>query len=253
MNPTFQDHFSSVAHLYAGFRPSYPEALFNTLAALAPRRITAWDCAAGNGQASVALAQHFERVFATDASPEQLASAKIIPNVEYRVALAENSGLPAASVDLITVAQALHWFDLPRFYAEVRRVLAPDGLLAVWCYGINEIEGEAVNRIVQNYYANTLGPYWPPSRELVETGYRTLPFPFPELTTPNLRMEARWTIAQLLGYFSTWSATNKFIQATACNPLEPLAAELGQAWGNVNTPRTITWPLSLRIGRNSSS
>lgn len=251
MKPTFQDHFSGVARLYADFRPSYPEALFNTLAALAPRRTAAWDCAAGNGQATVALAQHFERVVATDASHEQIATAKSLPNVEYRVALAEHSGLADASVDLITVAQALHWFDLAQFYAEARRVLVPDGLLAVWCYGINEIDGEPVNRIVQNYYANTLGSYWPPSRELVETGYRTLPFPFQELATPNLRMEVNWTLAQMLGYFSTWSATNKFIQATGYNPLEPLAADLGRVWGDANTTRTITWPLSLRVGRNS--
>jgi len=251
MKQAFQDHFSGVAHLYADFRPSYPEALFDTLAALVPRRALAWDCAAGNGQATVKLARHFERVVATDASPKQIASAKRLPNIEYRVALAEASGLVDASVELITVAQALHWFDLVRFYTEARRVLKPDGILAVWCYGINEIEGKAVNEIVQNYYANTLGPYWPPSRELVEAGYRTLPFPFQELATPNFRMEAKWTLAQLLGYFSTWSATNAFINATGRNPLEPLAHDLTQVWGDTKTPRTITWPLSLRAGRNT--
>ena len=251
MKPTFQDHFSSVAREYADYRPNYPDALFALFADLVPRHSLIWDCAAGNGQATGALARHFERVVATDASQEQIASATPLPNVEYRVALAEESGLPTASVGLITVAQALHWFDLPRFYVEVRRVLVPQGILAVWCYGINHVEGPAVDQLVQNYYANTLGPYWPPSRQLVESGYRTLPFPFAELTPPNFRMEASWTLDQLLGYFSTWSATNRYIKATGRNPLEPLADALAGVWGDAGSPRIVSWPLSLRVGRNA--
>jgi len=253
MKQTFQDHFSDVARKYANFRPHYPEALFNTLTALMPRRALAWDCAAGNGQATISLARFFERVVATDASHEQIATATRLSNVEYRVALAEESGLVDASVDLITVAQALHWFDLTRFYAEVRRVLTPNGIIAVWCYGINEVEGEAVNELVQNYYGTTLNSYWPPSRKLVESGYRTIPFPFQESATPNFRMEANWTLEQLLGYFSTWSATSAFIKATGHNPLGPLANDLARVWGDVNTRRTIIWPLSLRVGRNSGN
>jgi len=250
MKPTFQDHFSSVASDYSAFRPHYPDALFELFATRVPRQSLVWDCAAGNGQATSALAKHFERVVATDASQEQIASAKPLPNVDYRVALAEESGLDNASVGLITVAQALHWFDLPRFYAEVRRVLAPDGIVAVWCYGINHVEGEAVDALVQDYYGTTLAPYWPLSRQLVESGYRTLPFPFHELTPPSFRMEASWTLAQLLGYFSTWSATNRFIMANGHNPLEPLAHALARAWGDAATPRTVRWPLSVRMGRN---
>lgn len=249
MKPTFQDHFSRVAGKYADFRPRYPAALFDYLATLVPRGATVWDCAAGNGQATLDLAARFTRVLATDASAEQIASAPTVPNVDFRVALAEQSGLPDASVGLVTVAQALHWFDLPRFYAEIRRVLTPDGVLAVWCYGINEVAGDAVNALVQEFYAGTLGSYWPPSRQLVEAGYRTLPFPFAELTPPPFRMEVRWTLDQLLGYFSTWSATNRFIQANGRNPLEPLAANLARVWGDVNAPRIVAWPLSVRHGR----
>ena len=250
MGQTFHDHFSGVADRYANFRPQYPAPLFDYLATITPRTSLAWDCAAGNGQATVDLARRFERVIATDASAEQIASAKPQPNVEYRVATAEQSGLPDACADLITVAQALHWFDFDRFYSEARRVLKPGGSLAAWAYGINEVEGEAINRIVQDFYSNTVGPYWPPERRLVEDGYRTIPFPFAEIVPPAFRMETKWTLDQLLGYFSTWSATNRYIKATGRNPLTALSADLARAWGDTNTPRLITWPLSLRIGRN---
>ena len=249
MSSTFHDHFSNVASRYADFRPHYPEALFDYLATLVPRNSLVWDCAAGNGQASVDLAERFDRVLATDASREQIASAKPHPKIEYRVAPADQSGLPDESVGLITVAQALHWFDLERFYAEAKRVLQPGGVLAVWAYGINEVEGDTVNRLVQDFYSNIVGPYWPPERRLVEEGYRTIPFPFAEIAAPSFRMEARWTFEQLIGYFSTWSATNRFIKATGRNPLEPLSDALTRPWGDINLPRRVTWPLSLRLGR----
>jgi hypothetical protein len=195
------------------------------------------------------LAARFKQVIATDGSQEQIASAKTRPNIEYRVATAEQSGLPDQSVALITVAQAVHWFDLSRFYAEAQRVLTREGLLAVWAYGINQVEGEAVDRLVQDFYSNVVGPYWPPERSLVEEGYRTIPFPFDELAPPSIRMETRWTLDELLGYFSTWSATTRFIKATGRNPLEPLAEALNAVWSEPISPRQIVWPLSLRVGR----
>lgn len=247
--PAFHDHFSSVAGRYADFRPHYPAALFDYLATLVPSDALVWDCAAGNGQATLDLAKRFERVVATDASAEQIASAPSVANIEFRVALAEHSGLPDGSVGLVTVAQALHWFDLPRFYAEVSRVLRPGGIFAVWCYGINEVEGDAVNGLAQEYYGTTLDAYWPPSRRLVESGYRTLSFPFPEIAPPAFRMEADWTLDRLLGYFSTWSATNRFIKANGHNPLEPLAEKLSAVWGDSRRGRRVVWPLSIRVGR----
>ena len=179
----------------------------------------------------------------------QIASATPDPKIEFRVAPAEQSGLPNESAGLITVAQALHWFDLERFYAEAQRVLSPGGVVAAWAYGINEVEGDSVNQLVQDFYANIVGPYWPPERKLVEEGYRTISLPFAEITPPVFCMEARWTLEQLLGYFSTWSATNRFIKATGRNPLEPLSAALSRPWGDPNLTRIIVWPLSLRIGR----
>lgn len=249
MDQAFHDHFSAVANRYADFRPHYPAALFDYLATLAKRDSLVWDCACGNGQATHDLARYFDKVVATDASKEQIASAKPNPKVEFRVAKAEQSGLPGKSVALITVAQALHWFDFESFYAEARRVLKSNGVLAAWAYGINTVEGDAVNEVVQDFYGNVVGPYWPPERKFVEAGYRTIPFPFPEFAAPSFRMEAHWTLAQLLGYLSTWSATNRRIKATGQNPLAPLAERLKAVWGETNTPRLVVWPLALRIGR----
>jgi ubiquinone/menaquinone biosynthesis C-methylase UbiE len=246
---SFKDHFSQVAGKYADFRPHYPAALFDYLATLVPRNSLVWDCAAGNGQATIDLANRFKRVIATDASQEQIASARPCPNVEYRVARAEQSGLADRSVELITVAQAVHWFDLARFYAEAKRVLKPCGLLAVWAYGINEVEGEAANHVAQEFYSNVVGPYWPPERHLVEEGYRTIPFPFEELSPPVFRMEARWSLQDLLGYYSTWSATNRYIKALGRNPIEPLAKALSEVWPEPDSTRLIVWPLCLRLGR----
>jgi ubiquinone/menaquinone biosynthesis C-methylase UbiE len=250
MSQTFKDHFSSVANRYADFRPHYPAELFDYLATIVPRKATVWDCACGNGQATVDLAARFERVIGTDASKEQIAPAKPNLRIEYRVAPAEQSGLPDKSAGLVTVAQALHWFQFERFYAEVKRVLAPHGVIAVWAYGINELEGETVNGLVQHFYAEVVGPYWPPERKLVEERYQTIPFPFAQITPPppEFRMEARWTLEELLGYFSTWSATNRYIKATGKNPLEPLAAELEAVWGGPDRRRQVTWPLAVRVG-----
>ena len=245
---TFHDHFSQVSRRYADYRPHYPAALFDYLATLVPRSATVWDCAAGNGQATLDLAARFDKVIATDASPEQIASATLRHNVEYRVALAEQSELPDASIDLITVAQALHWFNLSRFFTEAKRVLKPGGFLAVWVYAANQLQNKAANQIVQDFYSNVVGPYWPPERRMTETGYRTIPFPFLEIGLPLFRMEASWTLNQLLGYFSTWSATNRYIKANSRNPLQPLAASLAKVWGDPNSPQQVVWPLALRIG-----
>jgi SAM-dependent methyltransferase len=248
----FHDHFSAFANRYADFRPHYPAAIFDFLATVVPRTSLVWDCACGNGQATVDLAERFDHVMATDASKEQIASATPRPNIEYRVAPAESSGLADNSVGLVTVAQAVHWFSFDRFYAEVNRVLIGGGVLAVWAYGINEVEGEAVNALAQDYYANIVGPYWPPERVLVEEGYRTIPFPFSEITAPAIHMETHWDLDALLGYFSTWSATNRFIKANGHNPLARLNSKLSEVWGQREKPRPVKWPLSIRIGRKTN-
>lgn len=249
MSNTFTDHFASVAADYAGFRPTYPAALFAWLAGIAPGRTLAWDCATGSGQASRDLAAHFERVIATDASSAQIAAATPHPSVEYRVAPAEASGLSGATVDLVAVAQALHWFDLDRFYAEARRVLKPGGILAVWSYGVLSVEGEAANAQAEAFYRDTVGPYWPPERRLVESGYRTLPFPFAEISAPSFNMEVHWNLPELLGYFRSWSATGRYIAEQGHDPVAMLAAQLAPLWTPPNDRRRIAWPLAVRVGK----
>ena len=188
---------------------------------------------------------------ATDASQAQIDAATPHARIEYRIAPAESSGLPAASVDIITVAQALHWFDLAGFYAEVKRVLRPGGVLAVWTYGVLSVEGAEVDTLVQRFYNDTVGPYWPFARAQVENGYRSLPFPFAEIAAPGFSMEARWALPELLGYMGSWSATARFIAANDYDPVIPLEKALAPLWGAPEGRRQIEWPLSLRVGRVS--
>jgi SAM-dependent methyltransferase len=244
---TFADHFSGRAAAYAAYRPDYPAALFAYLAGLLPRHRLAWDCATGSGQAALGLATHFARVVATDASAAQLAHARPHPRVEYRVALAEASGLAAGSADLVTVAQALHWLDLDAFYAEARRVLAPDGTLAVWTYGDCVLGEPALDRVVGRYNEETVGSYWTPERQLVRDGYRTLPFPFREVDPPAFTLERTWTVAELAGYLRTWSATSRYVAARGHDPVDDVEAELRSAWGGAER-RPVRWPLALRVG-----
>ena len=245
----FPDHFSCTAAAYARHRPRYPDALFAYLAALAPERTVAWDCATGSGQAAVALVRHFPRVIATDASAEQIAHAAPHPRVEYRTAPAEHSGLPDASAELITVAQALHWFDRDAFYAEAARVLRPGGVLAVWSYGALELPGGALQHGIDRFYTETVGPYWPPERLSVEEGYRTLRLPFPEIAPPSFTMEARLSLDALIGYVGTWSAVQRYREATGEDPLPELRDELARDWSATEELRLVRWPLALRVAR----
>jgi ubiquinone/menaquinone biosynthesis C-methylase UbiE len=245
----FSDHFAPVCAPYKGFRPRYPEALFTWLAGITPDNRLAWDCATGNGQAAVDLAAHFREVVATDASQAQLAGAIPRPNIEYRLAAAEASGLPDRSVDLITVAQALHWIDLPSFYAEVRRVLRPDGVLAAWSYGLLEVNDKAVNACIRHDYHAIIAPYWPGQRRHLEDGYRSLAFPFAEIRPPLARMTASWTLLEVLGYLRSWSATARYRATHGIDPVERFTARLGPIWGEPGIQREIVWPLSFRVGK----
>lgn len=245
----FADHFSSIARQYAAARPTYPPALFEWLAVQAPGRRHAWDCAAGTGQATLDLADHFDMVTATDASAAQLDQAPPHPRVQYRVAPAESSGLPDESVELVTVAQALHWLNLDAFYPEARRVLGPEGVLAVWCYGLQRLDDPVLDPLLEHFYSATVGPYWAPERQLVESGYRTLFFPFDEVAAPRFEMGLDWTLAELGAYLRTWSATVRFQRERGTDPVGPLSERLASAWGGAAARRRVRWPLSLRVGR----
>lgn len=245
----FTDHFSHLAASYAQFRPQYPSALYDWVAAQCSATGRAWDCACGSGQATLALAERFDAVIATDASAEQVAAAPPHLRVTYAVAPAEASGIAAASIDCIAVAQALHWFDLGRFYAEVRRVAKPGALVAAWTYDVLHVGDAAIDAIVQEFYEGTLGEYWPAERRHVERRYADLPFPFDELTPPPLEMIAPWSLPHLIGMFASWSAVGRYRKATGHDPLPDVTQALAEKWGDPATERRIAWGLWMRAGR----
>jgi len=245
---TFKDHFSIQAADYAKYRPYYPEKLFEHLASLAPAKKVAWDCGTGNGQAALGLAPHFDLVIATDPSEKQIRNATPHEKIKYVVAPAEQTDILPQTVDLITVAQALHWFDFDRFYAEVRRVAQPRGIIAAWFYNLLHTE-PTVTKIINEYYFDIVGPYWPPERKLIDEEYRTIPFPFVEIKTPSFNLEAFWNLNELVGYLNTWSATQRYITQHGDNPLEKIYDRLTGTWGNPETQKRIEWPLLLRVGK----
>lgn len=245
MTVNFKDHFSTQSSQYQRFRPCYPPALFDWLARQTPRHELAWDCATGNGQAALALATHFEKVIASDASDNQVAQCLPHPRVEYRVAKAEQAPFVDASVDLISVAQALHWFDQPAFFQEAWRVLREHGVLAVWSYKLLSINPH-IDAIVNHFYRDIVGPYWPPERRLVEQGYPPLPPPFHEISTPEFAMTSQWSLDDVLGYLGTWSASIYYAQARQTDPLSQIRSALVETWGRAEQ-QTVHWPLQLRV------
>lgn len=233
---------------YATFRPEYPDALFVFLTSAAPSTLLAWDVGTGTGQAARGLAPFFQHVIATDSSSDQVRAADPAPGVEFRVAAAEDSGLDDHSVALVTVAQALHWFDLPRFYTECRRVLVPGGLVCAFCYGLLEIDA-ATDAIISGFYRDEVGPFWPPERRHVENGYQDLEFPFTPVEVPRFVVEADWDFDELMGYLGTWSACRNYRETRGIDPRTRIAEPLADAWGDPATRRHIRWPLHFRCGR----
>lgn len=243
----FHDHFSGHAAQYAAFRPGYPPALIAALASLAPAHDTGWDVGTGSGQAAVMLAEHFQRVIATDASERQVAHAAAHPRVTYVVAPAERAPLPDRSVALVTVAQALHWFDRPAFYREVQRVTVPGGVVAAWSYGLLRVD-PAVDAVVDWFYGTRIGRYWPAERRHVETGYTTLDFPFPRLAVDAPPLEVMLDRSALVGLVGTWSAVAAARAAEGGEPTDEFADRLQAAWPDPG-PRPVRWPLALLVGR----
>ena len=243
--PGFKDHFSAQSAGYARYRPRYPRELFEYLAGLGRCR-RAWDCATGTGQAAVALAEVFAEVIATDASRAQIDAAISHPRVRYRVANAEESGLPEGCVDLVTVGQALHWFDTKRFFAEASRVLVSGGVLAAWCYELCHVSPDC-DRIVSRLYSDIVGPYWPPERRLIEERYAAIELPGTALGAPALAMNARWTVEDMVGYLRTWSACHRYRRERGDDPVERIEDELRAAWGA--EPRSVRWPLTVKAVR----
>lgn len=245
---SFKDHFSGHAALYARYRPDYPPELYDYLATLTPRREVALDCATGSGQAALGLSRHFALVVATDGSVAQLQNAQAAPRVAYVANLAEQPAFRDGSMDLVTAAQAAHWFDHARFHARVRKVLRPGGALALWTYGLASIEPR-LDAVIADFYTRTVGPYWPPERKYVDAGYRTLPFPFTEIATPAIGLELEWDLDALMGYLGTWSAVQRYTKALGTDPLGQLRGRLEPLWSAGPAVKRVVWPLHLRVGR----
>lgn len=245
----FEDHFSKQSQTYARYRPQYPDEIYSYLASIAPGHALAWDCGTGNGQAAIGLAKYFDKVHASDASAEQISRAYPHPKVHYHIEPAEHVSAPDSSVDLVTVAVAIHWFNFDEFYREVQRVLQPNGILAAWTYNLTEISPE-IDALVRHFYLNVLNGFWPQRIRYLEDGYKTIPFPFEEINPPSFTMKADWNLEQFTGFLNSWSATQRYREQNGHHPLEVIWNELSTAWGNENDQRSIRWPLHFRIGRN---
>jgi SAM-dependent methyltransferase len=242
------EHFSRQSSRYRDSRPGYPAALYDFLGAAVARAETALDCATGNGQAAIDLAGRFDEVVAFDLSAQQIAKATAHPRVSYFVADAARLPLADHRVDLVTVAQALHWLDLPAFYAEIRRVARPGAVLAAWTYGPIRVT-PAVDKVVAHLYEDIVGPYWPAERRHVESGYRDLSFPFELLPAPPLALEADWSLERLTGYLASWSAVQRYKDAVGSDPVTAVRQQLAAAWGPAEGMRRVEWPLAIRAGR----
>jgi ubiquinone/menaquinone biosynthesis C-methylase UbiE len=243
-----KDYFSGHSKIYATFRPTYPEALYEFIFRHLAHKKLAWDCATGNGQVASYLAKKFDHVYATDISAQQIEQAIQAPNITYEISAADKSNFKDQQFDLITVGQALHWLDRERFYAEVKRTLKPGGLIAVWGYA-NLNVNDPIDIRFNNFYENVVGPYWDEARRLVEQEYRTIDFPFTEIPSPKFKITVQWDLRQFAGYLTSWSATQKFIKRNSYNPVENFVSSLQDLWKE-NEIKSITFPVFLRLGKN---
>lgn len=241
-----KDNFSKQADSYAKYRPSYPQSLFDFILQHTGKKQNAWDCATGNGQSAEVLAKYFEKVFATDISQKQIDKAKPATNIYYSVQPADKTDFADNTFDLITVSQALHWFATDEFYNEVKRVARPSSVLAAWSYSLLHISPE-IDKQIRSFYRNIVGPYWDAERKYVDEEYKTIPFPFEEITAPAFNMEYDWTIDELEGYIDTWSAVQKFISENNFNPVREVIERVSPYWKEER--KKISFPLHIRMAR----
>lgn len=245
----FIDNFSSQSKQYSFSRPTYPESLFEFLYTVTPQKNLAWDCATGNGQAAIGLSKYFNKVIATDASKNQILYAFQRQNIEYKVFQAENAELDNDSVDIVTVAQALHWFDFDKFYSNVKRVGKKDGIIAVWSYDMHKINPE-IDKITDKLDVDgeILGSYWDKEAKYVKEEYKTIAFPFEEISVPVFKTTLDWNLLQLWDYMKTWSSVKKYYSENKQDPLDLVKAEIKILWGNELDKKQVTWNINIRVG-----
>ena len=244
-----KDLFSKQASVYAKYRPSYPAEMIEYIVSCAGSRDTAWDCATGNGQAAALLAPYFKTVQATDSSEKQLQQATRADNIHYSVSLAEKTVFAAHTFDLITVAQAYHWFQFDAFEKEARRVAKPGAIIAVWCYTIPQCGDAAVDALTRDFYSETVGSYWDPERTYVDDNYSNIPFPYEELPSKEFSINMQWAPDDLPGYLNTWSSVQHFIKATGYNPVDEFAERLTARWPAGAASLPFSFPVFMRMGR----
>lgn len=244
-----KDNFSGSAAIYAAYRPQSPQSVYDFILSHC-RHGNAWDCGTGNGQVAARLADSFDHVYGTDISAEQLSHATQRENITYLQERAERTTLPANSIDLVTAAQAIHWFDFDNFYTEVRRVCRPGALVAAWTYSLLRLT-QPVNDVIDHLYKDITHPYWDKERDHVDAGYATIPFPFERIAIPEFTITQHWTVEQLTGYLRTWSGVIHYRKQTGIDPVATIAADLQRAWGT--TPLLeVTWPVHMLAGHVTS-
>ncbi len=240
--------YSAYAESYAASRPGYPDELFEWLASVARGCETAWDTATGSGQAASGLAAHFDRVIGTDTSAAQIANARPHPRIAYRVARAEESGLPSDSVDLVVAASAMHWFDLPSFYREAERVARRDCVLAAWSYHVAHVTAP-FDEVLWSFYRDVVQPYFSPGARLVDQRYEGIVLPGRMLAAPSSVLSVDWTAAEILGFVRTWSGVQSYIRVHGEDPVARLAPEIDRICGEARSRHVVRWPLYLRASR----
>ena len=242
-----KDNFSSQSEKYAKFRPTYPSDFFDYLNSIIPNKENAWDCGTGNGQVALELSKTFDNVFATDISQSQIDNAVLADNIKYSIQPAEKTDFDSNQFDLITIAQAIHWFDFEQFYKEVKRTAKKKAVICVVGYGRIKIS-EQIDEVITNFYTNIIGTYWDQERKYIDENYQTIPFPFNELKIPNFENRHNWTLDHLVGYLNTWSAVKHFIRKKGYNPIDKLQNVIKQYWKN-EEKKEVKFPVLLRVGK----
>jgi len=245
-----KDLFSKQSDLYARFRPTYPKELYDYILSFVNEKDIAWDCATGNGQAAVVLADYFKKVIATDISDAQIEKAIKKENIEYLVCPAESTPFAENTFDLVTVAQAYHWIKWDEFRKEATRVCKPDAVIAIWTYNRNKIGDKKIDDAIFSFYENVTKPYWDYERKYVEELYETVEFDYELLPVKQFETTLNWQREDMIGYISSWSAIQKYIKANGHSPIPIIKEEINKLWPEGEVKK-VTFPIYLKLGRVS--